>query len=192
MAAFNYRQLIRQIPARTWECYFQSRKLELPDQLAGDNLISSVIDIIDALPAAQGEAVYAELRRVHDLANGRGVDALRNTAPPDSALHEDFTKFSSDAERALWVMANWPDLFATAEAIYAVSLRIGKRGWKRLRPSMTPRQRRRAVPTHRTSPCRACWASSRPRSNRPAAPVPSGAAPLQRRPGRRQRKLRCA
>ena len=132
MAAFNYRQLIRQIPARTWEFYFQSRKLELPDQLAGDNLISSVIDIIDALPAAQGEAVYAELRRVHDLANGRGVDALRNTAPPDSAIHEDFTKFSSDAERALWVMANWPDLFATAEAIYAVSLRIGKRGWKRL------------------------------------------------------------
>ncbi len=132
MAAFNYRQLIRQIPARTWEFYFQSRKLELPDQLAGDNLISSVIDIIDALPAAQGEVVYAELRRVHDLANGRGVDALRNTAPPDSAIHEDFTKFSSDAERALWVMANWPDLFATSEAIYAVSLRIGKRGWKRL------------------------------------------------------------
>src|SRR3546814_7702524 len=58
--------------------------------------------------------------------------SLRNTAPPDSAIHEDFTKFSSDAERALWVMANWPDLFATAEAIYAVSLRIGKRGWKRL------------------------------------------------------------
>ena len=27
MAAFNYRQLIRQIPARTWEFYFQSRKL---------------------------------------------------------------------------------------------------------------------------------------------------------------------
>jgi len=132
MAAFNYRQLIHQVPARTWEFYFQSRKLELPGQLAGDKLVSTVIDIIDALPAAQGEAVYAELRRVHDLANGRGIDALRNTAPPDSAIHEVFTKFSSDAERALWVMANWPDLFATAEAIYAVSQRIGKRGWKRL------------------------------------------------------------
>jgi hypothetical protein len=76
--------------------------------------------------------LYAELRRVHALANGRGVDALRNTAPPDSAIHEDFTKFSSDAARALWVMANWPDQFIAAEAIYAVSLRIGKRGWKRL------------------------------------------------------------
>ncbi len=132
MAAFNYCQLIRQVPARTWAFYFQSRKLELPGELAGDKLVSTVIDLIDALPAAQCSAVYAELRRVHALANGRGIDALRNTAPPDSAIHEDFTKFSSDAERALWVMANWPDLFATAEAIYAVSLRIGKRGWKRL------------------------------------------------------------
>ena len=46
MAAFNYRQLIRQIPARTWEFYFQSRKLELPGELAGDKLVSTVIDIM--------------------------------------------------------------------------------------------------------------------------------------------------
>lgn len=132
MAAFNYRQLIRQVPANAWKFYLQSRKLELPAELADDKLVDTVTEIFDALPAVRSEALYAELRRVHDLANLRGVDALRNTAPPDSAIHEDFTKFSSDAERALWVMANWPDQFATAEAIYAVSLRIGKRGWKRL------------------------------------------------------------
>lgn len=132
MAAFNYRQLIRQVPAHAWKFYLQSRKLELPSELADDKLVDTVTEIFDALPAAQSEALYAELRRVHELANQRGVDALRNTAAPDSAIHEDFTKFSSDAERALWVMANWPEQFATAEAIYAVSLRIGKRGWKRL------------------------------------------------------------
>ena len=132
MAAFNYRQLIRQVPAHAWKFYLQSRKLELPSELADDKLVDTVTEIFDALPAAQSEALYAELRRVHELANQRGVDALRNTAAPDSAIHEDFTKFTSDAERALWIMANWPEQFATAEAIYAVSLRIGKRGWKRL------------------------------------------------------------
>ena len=85
MAAFNYRQLIRQVPAHAWKFYLLSRKLELPGELADDKLVNAVIDIIDALPEAQGEALYAELRRVHDLANGHGVDALRNTAPPDSA-----------------------------------------------------------------------------------------------------------
>lgn len=132
MAAFNYRQLIRQVPAHAWKFYLQSRKLELPAELVDDKLVNAVTEIIDAQPTAQSEVLYAEMRRVHDLANRRGVDALRNTAPPDSAIHEDFTKFTSDAERALWVMANWPDQFTTAEAIYAVSLRIGKRGWKRL------------------------------------------------------------
>jgi hypothetical protein len=132
MAAFNYRQLIRQVPAHAWKFYLQSRKLELPTELADDKLVNAVTEIIDALPAAQGDVLYGELRRVHGMANRRGVDALRNTAAPDSAIHEDFTKFSSDAERALWVMANWPDQFTAAEAIYAVNLRVGKRGWKRL------------------------------------------------------------
>ncbi len=52
------------------------------------------------------EALYAELRRVYELANQRGIDALRNTAAPNSAIHQDFIKFTSDVERALWVMAN--------------------------------------------------------------------------------------
>lgn len=136
MAAFNYRQLIRQVPARTWMFYFQARKVELPPgqewPTSPDKLCSTVIDIINALPGPQGQSVYAELRRVHELANRWGVNALRNTAAPDAALHDDFPKLSSDAERALWVMANWPEQFAAAEAIYSVNQRIGKRGWKRL------------------------------------------------------------
>lgn len=136
MAAFNYRQLIRQVPPRTWQFYFTSRKIELPDDhdwaMPTEKLISALIDATDALDAEQGKHIYSELRRVHALANRPGVDALRNIASPDSALHEDFQKFSSDAERALWVMANWPKLFSAAEAIYGVNQRVGKRGWKRL------------------------------------------------------------
>ena len=55
----------------------------------------------------------------------------------DAALHEDFPKLLSDAERALWVMANWPEQFAAAKAIYGVNLRVGKRGWKRLQVEPT-------------------------------------------------------
>ncbi len=141
MAAFNYRQLIRQVPPRTWQFYFQSRKVELPADHAWDmpaqKLIPALIKVTDALPDHQSKRIYAELRRVHELANPRGVDALRNTAPLDVALHEDFPKLSSDAERALWVMANWPEQFAAAEAIYGVNLRVGKRGWKRLQVEPT-------------------------------------------------------
>lgn len=136
MAAFNYRQLIRQVPPRAWQFYFQTRKIELPDGYAWDmpssKLNQAIVDATDALPPGQIQHIYAELRRVHEMANSRGVDALRNIAPPDAALHDDLPKLSGDAERALWVMANWPDLFATAEVIYNVNQRVGKRGWKRL------------------------------------------------------------
>ena len=36
MAAFNYRQLIRQIPARSWKFYFQTRKIVLPEDYDWD------------------------------------------------------------------------------------------------------------------------------------------------------------
>jgi len=136
MVAFNYHQLIRQVPPRTWQFYLGSRKIELPDDhdwaMPTEKLISAMIEVTDALDADQGKHIYSELRRVHAMSNRQGVDALRNIASPDAALHEDFLKFSSDAERALWVMANWPDLFSAAEAIFGVNQRIGKRGWKRL------------------------------------------------------------
>ena len=136
MAAFNYCQLIRQVPSRTWQFYFQSRKIDLPDghdwNLPTEKLIPALVEATDALESGRSQQIYSELRRVHALANRRGVDALRNIAKPDAALHEDFLKLSSDAERALWVMANWPDLFSVAEAFHNVNQRIGKRGWKRL------------------------------------------------------------
>lgn len=136
MAAFNYRALIRQIPPRTWQFYFQTRRIGLPADhdwdMPVERLAPAIITAIDALEPDVGKAIYGELRRVHALANQRGVDALRNIAKPDAALHDDFPQLSSDAERALWVMANWPELFDAAEAVYAVNQKIGKRGWKRL------------------------------------------------------------
>lgn len=136
MQAFNYRHLIRMIPPRTWQYYFQSRKIDLSEDHHWDmplqKLVPAIIAATDALLPDTGKIIYSELRRVYVLSNRRGVDALRNVAQPDAALHDDFVQLSSDAERALWVMANWPDLFHTAEAVYAANLRIGKRGWKRL------------------------------------------------------------
>ncbi len=136
MTVFNYRALIRQVPARTWQFYLQSRGIAPPAECDGaippETFVPAIIAAIDALEPDEGKRVYGELRRVHALANRRGVDALRNIATPDAALHDDFPRLSSDAERALWVMANWPALFDTAESIHAVNLQIGKRGWKRL------------------------------------------------------------
>jgi hypothetical protein len=136
MAAFNYHQLIRQVPPRTWQYYFQSRKIDLPDDhdwnMPVSNLTEALIVAIEVLDAPRTMIIYAELRRVHALANSRGVDALRNVARPDAAIHEDFPQLSSDAERALWAMVNWPELFETAETAHQVNLRLGKRGWKRL------------------------------------------------------------
>jgi hypothetical protein len=139
MVAFNYRQLIRLVPPRTWQFYFQSRQINLAENndwdMPIDKLIPAIIASTDALPTEAGKIILNELRRVYKLANRRGVDALRNVAKPTAALHEDFPQLTSDAERALWVMANWPDLFDAAEAIYTVNQRVGKRGWKRLQVS---------------------------------------------------------
>lgn len=136
MAAFNYHQLICQVPARTWQFYFASRKVSLPDDhdwaMPAAQMVPALIDATDAIETDLRSQIYSELRRVHALANLAGMDALRNNASPDCAVHEDFPKLSSDAERALWVMANWPELFTAAEAICGVNQRIGKRGWKRL------------------------------------------------------------
>lgn len=132
--AFNYRQLIQQVPPRTWHFYFQSRQIDLPAEhdwnMPVKKLVPALIEATEALDEERRKILFAELRRVHELANRRGIDALRNVARPDSALHEDFPTLSSDAERALWAMINWPEIFDTAEAIYSVNLRIGKRGWK--------------------------------------------------------------
>ncbi|MFO1380084.1 MAG: hypothetical protein U1F55_14610 [Chitinivorax sp.] len=137
MTAFNYRQLIRQVPPTTWQYYFQTRKIELPADLdwssTSEKITDALVEVAEALDPTTARIVYGELRRVWALGNRRGVDALRNMAQLDSPIHDDFPKLTSDAERALWVMANWPDLFETAESIFSVNQRVGGRGWKRLK-----------------------------------------------------------
>lgn len=133
---FNYRALIRQVPPRTWQIYFQANTVALPPEYdwetPPEQLTAGIIAAIEALPSGLADRIHAQLLRVHNMANRHGIDALRNAAAPDAALHDDFLQLSSDADRALWVMANWPDLFDTAESILATNLRLGKRGWKRL------------------------------------------------------------
>jgi len=137
MAAFNYRRLIHQVPARTWQFYFQARAIALPEKhdwgMPAARLADQIIALTEQLDAHQSKIVLGELRRVHALADRRGIDAIRNVAKPDAALHDDFIKLSCDAERALWTMANWPELVDRAEAILSTNLRTGTRGWKRLR-----------------------------------------------------------
>ena len=137
MAAFNYRQLIRQIPARSWKFYLQARKVALPEchdwGAPADELARGLIGYIENLNAGHADTIHRELRQVHDFANRRGIDALRNAAKADSPLHDDLSQLSGDADRALWIMANWPELYISAAAILAFNIRIGSRGWKRLK-----------------------------------------------------------
>ena len=137
MSAFNYRQLVRKVSTSTWKVYLQKRKIELPDQNLWDkpsNKIRKVIlEALESLPMEQVQDIYPELRRVHDMANLQGINAMLNRAFDNSALQDDFQRLPSDADRALWVMIYWPDLFAESEALYKVDVRNGKRGWKRFK-----------------------------------------------------------
>ena len=137
MAAFNYRQLIRQVPARSWKFYFQTRKIALPEDynwdMPADKLAISLIAHIENLDSSQAGLLHRELRQVHEFANQHGIYALRNAAKANAPLHDDLLQLSSDAERALWIMANWPELYGLAAAILAFNLKSGSRGWKRLK-----------------------------------------------------------
>ena len=68
MAAFNYRLLIHQVPARTWQFYFNSRKIDLQDNrgwnMPEEKLITALVDATDALEIEQRQHIYSELRRV--------------------------------------------------------------------------------------------------------------------------------
>lgn len=136
MAAFNYRDLIRQVPGHTWRCYFQARRINLlTDQdwnEPQDILAALLIEAVEALPDDTRQMLFQELRQVHGLASRRGIDALRNAATPGAVLHDDFPKLTCDAERALWVMAHSPELVPAAEAICGIDRMAGRRGWKRL------------------------------------------------------------
>ena len=112
MAAFNYRDLIRQVPPRSWQFYFQARAIALPDGAdwtqEAESLHKPILQALEALPESQQSPLYAELRRVKALANQRGIQALSNAVPLGDAMLEDFEHHASDAERALWALANWP------------------------------------------------------------------------------------
>ncbi len=136
MVAFNYRELIRQVPSRTWQFYFQAKKINLPEGLDWDQSAEDLIELVqttlEMLSDTERISVYSELRRVDAMGNRRGLYALRNSAPLGDAMLEDFLHHSSDAERALWALANWPKRFADAEALFIADADIGKRNWKRI------------------------------------------------------------
>lgn len=136
MAAFNYRDLIRQVPPRSWQFYFQARGMALPEGADwaqdAESLHKPILQALEALPESQQRPLYAELRRVKALANQRGILALSNAVPLGNAMLEDFEHHASDAERALWALANWPQRFDIAEAFLRANAQVGGRSWRRL------------------------------------------------------------
>lgn len=136
MAAFNYRDLVRQVRNQYWEFYFQARKIELPEEAAWSqpekDVQTSIQKGFDALDEGRLTSVYAELRRVKTMASVRGGQALRNTVPLGHAMLDDFEHHISDAERALWALINWPSQLAEAESIMQADAEIGKRTWRRI------------------------------------------------------------
>lgn len=136
MAAFNYRDLVRQVRNQYWEFYFQARKIELPEGAAWNqpekDVQANIQEGFDALDEDRLTSIYAELRRVKSLASARGVQALRNTVPLGHAMLDDFEHHISDAERALWALINWPTQLAEAESIMQADAEIGKRTWRRI------------------------------------------------------------
>lgn len=136
MAAFNYRDLVRLIPPRSWQFYLNARFIDLPDGAAWEQsdaqLQAPILAALESLIDSKQVAIYAELRRVKALANLLGMQALRNTVPLGDAMLEDFEHHVSDAERALWAMSNWPTRFANAEAILNADASVGKRIWRRI------------------------------------------------------------
>jgi hypothetical protein len=136
MAAFNYRDLIRQVPARSWQFYFQAQGIALPEGAdwtqEAESLHKPILQALEALPESQQSAIYAELRRVKALANRSSILVLGNAVPLGDAMLGDFEHHASDAERALWALANWPKRFETAEAFLRANAQVGGRSWRRL------------------------------------------------------------
>ena len=91
MAAFNYRELIRQIPAHSWRAYIAHHSLpgaeaidwRLPDAA----LFQPLLSLFEQLNEPERTPIFSELRRVHELANRRGITALRNALLDQDPLH---------------------------------------------------------------------------------------------------------
>lgn len=136
MAAFNYRDLVRQVRNHYWEFYFKARNIDLPEDASWSQPEKEIQVKIqkgfDALDEGRLDSIFAELRRVKSLASMRGIQALRNTVPLGHAMLDDFEHHISDAERALWALINWPTKLAEAESILQADAEIGKRIWRRI------------------------------------------------------------
>ena len=136
MAALNYRDLVRQIPPRSWQFYFNARGIALPEGAdwtqPADALHKPIQTALEALTGGQHDTVYAELLRVKAMAHRRGIQALCNTVPLGDAMLDDFELHSSDTERALWALANWPERFKMAESFVRANAKVGKFSARRL------------------------------------------------------------
>lgn len=136
MPTFNYRNLLHQISPHIWHFYFLSNEVPWPEGLKAeapdDGWAALLQTTLDDLPEDQQRRVFRDLRRVHGLGDRRGVEALRNTVPVGCSMLDDFVQHTSDAERALWALMNWPDQFESAEAFRHADALVGHRTWQRL------------------------------------------------------------
>ena len=97
----------------------------------GEGLFRGTDCLLEGLEPGQQADLQAELRHVHALATPRGLDAILNASDNAAVIRDDFAQLHNHAERALWVLVNWPDTFMAAEALLQFDLGVGKRSWKR-------------------------------------------------------------
>jgi len=148
MAALNYRDLVRQIRSSSWKFYFNARGIAMPEGAdwtqEAASLHKPILQALESVSDALQHTVYSELLRIKAMAHPRGIQALCNAAPLGDAMLEDFEHHASDADRALWALANWPQRFDTAEAFLRANAQVGGRSWRRL--YLPPVQRLHAQP----------------------------------------------
>lgn len=135
MSVFNPRHLFRQIPAPSWQSYFESRAVDLPmefDWTVEESLLADhLIQVYETLDTPLKTAVTAELRRVHALATPRGIDALLNAHADPIARQLQFKALANPPERALSVLVENASLFEAAEVVLFFDNGKEKRVWKR-------------------------------------------------------------
>ena len=135
MSVFNPRHLFRQIPAPSWQSYFESRAVDLPMELdwtVEESLLADqLIQVYENLDTPLKTAVTAELRRVHALATPRGIDALLNAHADPIARQLQFKALANPPERALSVLVENASLFEAAEVVLFFDNGKDKRVWKR-------------------------------------------------------------
>lgn len=136
MAAFNFRHLIREVPGKTWRDYLATRSIEVADDFDWDAeetaLADALIAQIESLDDSERLAsIHSELRRVHRLAHRKGIFALLNASNKRPEIQEGFEGLCNGAERALWTLIHWPEVFQVGDRLLQFDLSFGTRSWKR-------------------------------------------------------------